>query len=657
MSVTSKRMVKLVTTRRGNVDIVETDPTTSDHHEYIAAVDESTDDDGSIAYIDNYDINENGDEDAPFFIEYVTADDGILTTGDNNETEYETEQYTEYTEDDDTNEDLYNCNLCGMNFNSVDEHIEKYHGEEDVFVDIGESGSGVKTERVSDEDGQENEDEGMLTGSDNVSITDGEFIAYGDESLENDNDILADITDDDDQLQSEVYTYDGATGAITRATNVKGGKQTNITPQSYECQRCSAVFATIKSLCTHKCTQPEKEPNASIKKPVKRSAKSTSRGKAKVQRTTTDDDATKETDHICLICNTTFYSAKSLKLHARMHLPVKSKTIDEATEHETDPLTIADQDNREKFYCDICGKYYDKTFEQVHVQMHNGEEKYNCHICNKVFPNEESINMHMNAHQDTRVIKTKAELSNIKLPYGCQYCGKEFARPHEKVKHERVHTGEKPYECELCGKCFRVSYCLTIHMRTHTDARPYVCPQCNKRFKAQSVYNHHLLTHSDERNYKCPYCPKTFKTSVQLSGHKNSHTKPFTCTECNRPFGSLYAVRAHMESHKRPNHNLKHKCDICGAKYARRFALNDHMKEQHKDVQLVVDDSNTGKKSQSKRTKKVKQIPIIEEDDGSELEVAGQSILPNMVEQEITISEIEHFDNEEEVVEMDDWLE
>lgn len=122
------------------------------------------------------------------------------------------------------------------------------------------------------------------------------------------------------------------------------------------------------------------------------------------------------------------------------------------------------------------------------------------------------------------------------------------------------------------------------------------------RFKAQSVYNHHLLTHSDARNYKCPYCPKTFKTSVQLSGHKNSHTKPFTCTDCNRPFGSLYAVRAHMDSHKRPNHNLKHICDICGAKYARRFALNDHMKEQHKEVQLVqiVDVSNRmWKKEQS----------------------------------------------------------
>lgn len=107
------------------------------------------------------------------------------------------------------------------------------------------------------------------------------------------------------------------------------------------------------------------------------------------------------------------------------------------------------------------------------------------------------------------------------------------------------------------------------------------------RFKAHSVYNHHLLTHSDARNYKCPYCPKSFKTSVQLSGHKNSHTKPFACTECNRPFGTLYAVRTHMETHRRPNNNMKHCCEICGAKYARSFALKDHIKEQHKDVQII----------------------------------------------------------------------
>lgn len=93
------------------------------------------------------------------------------------------------------------------------------------------------------------------------------------------------------------------------------------------------------------------------------------------------------------------------RLHLRMHLPIKSKTMEETIEQSSDPLQFIDPDGvREKFYCDICGKYYDKTFEQVHMQMHNGEEKFNCGICNKVFPNEQSINLHMSAHQDSRVV-------------------------------------------------------------------------------------------------------------------------------------------------------------------------------------------------------------------------------------------------------------
>lgn len=87
-----------------------------------------------------------------------------------------------------------------------------------------------------------------------------------------------------------------------------------------------------------------------------------------------------------------------------MHLPVKSKTMDEAIENDHESANSEQDPPREKFYCDICGKYYDKIFETVHVQMHSGEEKYNCTICNKVFPNEESLTMHMNAHQESRVV-------------------------------------------------------------------------------------------------------------------------------------------------------------------------------------------------------------------------------------------------------------
>lgn len=39
----------------------------------------------------------------------------------------------------------------------------------------------------------------------------------------------------------------------------------------------------------------------------------------------------------------------------------------------------------------------------------------------------------------------------------------------------------------------------------------------------------------------------------------------------------------------------------------------------------------------------------------TETEIASESILPDVVEQEITISEIDHFETEEEVVGID-WL-
>lgn len=120
-------------------------------------------------------------------------------------------------------------------------------------------------------------------------------------------------------------------------------------------------------------------------------------------------------------------------------------------------------------------------------------------------------------------------------------------------------------------------------MRTHTGVRPYTCQHCGKRFKASSVYNHHVLTHGEARAYTCPYCPKTFKTRVQLAGHKNSHTKPFRCTECSRPFASLYAARSHIQTHKKDN-NLKYSCYICGASYGRAFALKDHLKQHGQDV-------------------------------------------------------------------------
>lgn len=383
---------------------------------------------------------------------------------------------------------------------------------------------------------------------------------------------------DDPSKLMDVFQCKGCCSQFPTSDNYYKHKCTEEKAQTkFRCTHCSAIFLNYKSLHVHMKCHVNKDPTGEVRKTVTVGP------------------------FVCDVCNTLFPSFKSLRLHKRMHEPIKSKEPEAPVNYSISGELVNDtkENIRAMFLCNICDKTYDKEYEEIHMKSHTNDNNFDCEVCNRKFYTQENLEMHMKAHNNVRKISCsyckKTFISNESLnehvksqcqkrSYECQYCGRRFARPHEKVKHERIHTGEKPHVCQVCGKSFRVSYCLTLHLRTHSGTRPYQCQFCEKRFKSHSVYNHHLLTHSDVRAYKCPYCPKAFKTTVQLAGHKNSHIKPFACTECNRPFASLYAVRAHMETHKREN-NLKYDCYLCGASYARSFALRDHMRAQHNNTE------------------------------------------------------------------------
>lgn len=77
--------------------------------------------------------------------------------------------------------------------------------------------------------------------------------------------------------------------------------------------------------------------------------------------------------------------------------------MDEACEMEKDSANGGEPKRPiTKFYCKICCKHYDDKFEKVHMQMHDGAMKFICTICNKVFLNQENLDMHSKAHQDPR---------------------------------------------------------------------------------------------------------------------------------------------------------------------------------------------------------------------------------------------------------------
>lgn len=145
----------------------------------------------------------------------------------------------------------------------------------------------------------------------------------------------------------------------------------------------------------------------------------------------------------------------------------------------------------------IAGKTLSESYKDAHMTLHTGDS-VTCTVCNRKFDSADSLAMHAAVHVElippqsptpqisistssiveatttstttsatmpptstitvtsTTTVTTAttttvmtAEPADSQKPYQCQHCGRRFTRPHEKVKHERIHTGEKPHACEV----------------------------------------------------------------------------------------------------------------------------------------------------------------------------------------------------------------
>lgn len=78
-------------------------------------------------------MQEQDEDDGSMLVEEYLADDLQTDQMNGDELPYLYENEDGSTNSEDT---LYNCNVCGMDFQSIDEHIANYHSGQDVIVDV-----------------------------------------------------------------------------------------------------------------------------------------------------------------------------------------------------------------------------------------------------------------------------------------------------------------------------------------------------------------------------------------------------------------------------------------------------------------------------------------------------------------------------------------
>ena len=279
----------------------------------------------------------------------------------------------------------------------------------------------------------------------------------------------------------------------------------------------------------------------------------------------------KERRYNCNICD------KVLKLKGRHdHMMRHAKKEQKTLQNSTSP-TKRNKDKQEEevqHECSICSKKFSEMYLKHHKKsVHMETEKIECNYCNNYYSNSNNLEVHIN-----RIHKNQG---NENKPIKCSSddCEKRFWNTSEMVSHSKCHDDVRSFQCEMCEKSYKVKHGLATHMLLHTGQRPFKCLECSFDSTDLAILKRHqVYKHLGEKTFKCDSCDKAFKLKSEMQRHKNGvHLKLYavSCLHCGKSCSSQGDLKKHTKTH---TNDRPHACNICDAKYIRKYQLEIHMR-------------------------------------------------------------------------------
>ncbi|GAB0098354.1 hypothetical protein DMENIID0001_140750 [Sergentomyia squamirostris] len=266
--------------------------------------------------------------------------------------------------------------------------------------------------------------------------------------------------------------------------------------------------------------------------------------------------------------------------------------------------------------------------EDDSVELQEAENIWPCFECDEKFPNSETLQDHLDSHDDPDDEKKNGQRRK-KKPLGgnkvaCPVCMKLFLKSSLRLRqHMQTHTGhplaEKSvsncgnnkldrmtidgvkagikedsqvfvnnkenkdtfhkFKCTSCPKSFPTPERLARHSLVHgsNESRPLRCPHCPKRFVASSALAVHVYMHlNPKRLIACPMCSDTFKRGLVFKLHVRSHLENgmYTCKFCQKKFKEYKIIRKHIRTF---HSATKYPCQQCGKPFPTPNKLQMHL--------------------------------------------------------------------------------